>query len=292
MKKVRVIIYFAIVIFAALFNFYFRPIKGNSLVTDDYRKSDAYVNDLYKSDEYFKKHIVDKEYEDLYRGIIKTTLSNAAVTKVPCGGTQEKCYENFTKTIYSLYLDHPELISYVGVNGAKYDPKGYVTIENYEGLSSLQTKMGTRRIEREMENIRNDTKNMSDKEKILYVYDYVASHNYDRVFTSIGSNQSAYSFFTRGKSVCAGFAKASQIIFQNIGINSYLVINDTHLWNFVEYKNKWYVFDATVGASYVDKKSPYYYEGLGRTTVDKTYGFYEELYPKVETKKLKELFNV
>jgi transglutaminase/protease-like cytokinesis protein 3 len=143
-----------------------------------------------------------------------------------------------------------------------------------------------------MENIRKDTKDMNDKEKILYVYNYVASHNYDKAFTSLGSNQSAYSFFTKGTSVCAGFAKASQIIFQNIGINSYLVINDSHLWNYVEYEGKWYVFDATVGSSYTDKTNPVYYDGLGRTTVDQVYGFYKELYPKIEETTLKELFNV
>ena len=290
MKKIRIIIYFAIVIFAALFNFYYRPIKGNHLVTDKYRKSDAYINGLYMSDEYFKKHIVDKDFEDEYHQILKATMTDAAVVKIPCEG-QEKCMNNFMNTLYSIYLDHPELISYVGVSGVKY-VDGNIVFENFEGLSSIQTDMGTRRIEREMENIRKDTKDMNDKEKILYVYNYVASHNYDKAFTSLGSNQSAYSFFTKGTSVCAGFAKASQIIFQNIGINSYLVINDSHLWNYVEYEGKWYVFDATVGSSYTDKTNPVYYDGLGRTTVDQVYGFYKELYPKIEETTLKELFNV
>lgn len=291
MKTVRGVFYFAIVVFAALFNFYFRPIHGNQLVTDEYRESDAYINDLYKSDEYFKKHIVDKDFEDTYRSILKSTMTDAAVIKIPCEGEQ-KCMQNFMNTIESIYLDHPELISYVGVSGVHYED-GNIVYENFEGLSKIQTIMGTKRIEREMENIRKDTVNMDEKEKILYVYNYVASHNYDKTFTGLGSNQSAYSFFgISGKSVCAGFAKASQIIFQNIGVNSYLVLNDEHLWNFVEYEGKWYVFDATVGTSYKDKTNPVYYEGLGRTTVGETYGFFEELYPKVEKTTLKELFGV
>ena len=67
---------------------------------------------------------------------------------------------------------------------------------------------------------------MSKKDKITYVYNYVASHNYDRTFTYSSSNQSAYSFFSGGKSVCAGFAKASQIIFQNIGMDLYDIENN------------------------------------------------------------------
>jgi len=290
MKKTRIILYFIIVISGGLYNFYFRPVKGNKLITEKYRNSDAYINDLYMSDEYFKKHILDSEYEDLYRKIINSTLSDKATFKIPCAN-KEKCIQSYLNTIYSIYLDHPELISFVGFSGAKYD-NGNIIFENFEGLSNIQTRMGTRRIEREMENIRKDTQNMNDKEKILYVYNYVASHNYDKKFTSIGSNQSAYSFFSRGTSVCAGFAKTSQLIFQNIGINSYLVIDDSHLWNYVQYEGKWYVFDATMGASYKDKSDPAYYDGLGETTVDKVYGFYKDLYPKIEEKKLKELFNV
>ena len=291
MKGIRVVIYLAIVILGTLFNFYFRPIRGNGLVTEDYRNSDAYINDLYVSDEYFKKHIVDKDFEETYRQILKSTMKDTAVVKIPCEG-KERCLENFLNTLHSIYLDHPELISYVGVSGIHYE-NGNIIYENFEGLPKIQTIMGTKRIEREMENIRKDTEGMDEKEKILYVYNYVASHNYDKTFTSLGSNQSAYSFFgISGKSVCAGFAKASQMIFQNIGVNSYLVLNDSHLWNFVEYEGKWYIFDATYGTGFEDKNNPHYYDGLAKSTVDAVYGYYPELYPKVEETTLKELFGV
>lgn len=291
MKKIRFIVYIASVVFAFFFNFYFRPIKGNILVTDKYRKSKEYINDLYMSDEHFSKNLVNKKYEFIYKKIIDSTFDNSAQIKIPCGD-EDECINNFTASIYSLYLDHPELISYVGISSVKYE-NGSLVYNNYEGLSSFKTYMATRRIEREMENIRKDTENMDEKDKILYVYNYVASHNYDKLFTSLGSNQSAYSFFTKGTSVCAGFAKASQIIFQNIGIKSYLVINDSHLWNYVEYDGKYYVFDATVGASYRDKTNDYYYEGLARTTVESVIGYYPELYPPIETEHtLKELFGV
>jgi transglutaminase/protease-like cytokinesis protein 3 len=133
---------------------------------------------------------------------------------------------------------------------------------------------------------------MNEQEKIIYVYEYVAGHDYDKLFTYSDSNQSAYSFFTKGTSVCAGFAKASQIIFQNIGINSYLVMNDDHMWNYVEYQGEYYVFDATVGASYVNKKHKNFYEGLGRTTVGENTGMFSNLYPKINDKPLKEIFGL
>lgn len=288
MKKSRIILYFVLVICLALFNFYYRPIKGNSLVTDEYKESSAYVNSLYYSDEYFKKNVLDESKYYLYDKIIETSLKNELEVHIPCEG--DSCAADFYTATSVLHLDHPELISY-RIIGTYYYKDGEITYTNRENLSRIRTYFGTRRIEREMENIRKDTKGMNDQEKIIYVYDYVASHDYDRLFTYAGSNQSAYSFFTGGESVCAGFAKASQIIFQNIGIKSYLVHGSDHMWNYVEYEGKYYIFDATMGTAYF-KDSKSFYDGLGTTTVGVVYGDHKELYPPIEEQPLKELFGL
>ena len=288
MKK-RVLFYFLFVIISFLFNFYYRPIKGNELVTDKYRDSDSYINDLYMSDEYFKEKLLDKSDYPMYRKMIEASLNNETEVTVECSSTD--CAGSFMNAYYAIYLDHPELISFLGIGGY-YDHTTSITYKNYNNLSKIKTYFGTKRIEREMENIRRDTNGMTDKEKIIYVYDYVASHQYDDLFTYIGSNQSAYSFFTKGNSVCAGFAKASQIIFQNIGIKSYLVLSSEHMWNYVEYNGKYYVFDATMGTSLYDKKSSYFYDGLGQTTIGSSTGLFTELYPEIEKVTLKELFKL
>lgn len=287
MKK-RIIIYFVLVILFFFFNFYFRPVSGNPLVTDEYKKSSSYINDLYYSDEYFKKKILKKSEYYIYDAIIEGSLNNKTEVSINC---LDNCSESFTNAYYAVYLDHPELISFFGIGSYKI-AYGKLTYHNYQKLGSFKTFFGTRRIERELDIIRNETKNMSEKDKIIYVYDYVASHNYDRLFTFIGTNQSAYSFFTKGSSVCAGFAKASQLIFQNIGIKSYLVLSVDHMWNYVEYKGKYYVFDATVGASFSDKKYEYYYDGLGKTTIEDTKGLFTEYYPPIEEKELKYIFGL
>lgn len=288
MNKKRIILYFVLVIIFALFNFYFRPIKGNPLVTSEYKKSDAYINNLYMSDEYFKKKLLNKDSYYIYEQMIDASLKDKYNVEIEC---TKDCGSKLINSYYAIYLDHPELISFVGIN--YYEVKGdKIIYQNYGNIGPIRTFFGVRRIEREMENIRRDTKDMTDKEKIIYVYNYVASHNYDRIFTFSKSNQSAYSFFTGGKSVCAGFAKASQLIFQNIGIKSYLVLSKEHMWNYVEYEGKYYVYDATVGASYRDKKSKYYYDGLGRTTINRNTGLYSDLYPEIENEKLKDIFGL
>ena len=287
MRFSRVALYFVFVVFFTMFNFYYRPVKSNTLVTDSYKKSEAYVNNLYKSDEYFKKKLVNKEYYYIYDQMINDSVSGVEETNILCTGD---CIGEFQNIYKALYLDHPELISFQSIMGARIS-SSEIKIK-YNNLSSLQSYLGTRRIEREIDLIKKETKGMSDQEKIIYVYDYVAKHQYDHIFMYSKGNQSAYSFFTKGISVCAGFAKASQIIFQNIGINSYLVMDDDHMWNYVEYNKKYYVFDATMGASLFTKDNTYFYDGLGETTVGVTTGFYPEFYPKIEDDKLEDLFNL
>ncbi len=284
MRKHRVLLYFVIVILLTLLNFYYRPISKNPLITDSYRKSEAYVNDLYKSDEFFKNHLSSKESKRLYENILADIKSGKSSSDFLC----QDCISYFREIHYALFLDHPELIAFQNAHASgnsqhiKYD---------YYRLSPLKTYLGTRRIAREMDIIRRETKKMSDKEKIIYVYDYVAKHNYDYVFMYSNSNQSAYSFFTKGSSVCAGFAKASQIIFQNIGISSYLVLSEEHMWNYVQYEGKYYVFDATMGTSSL-YKSEHFYDGLGQTTIGEVTGLYAKYYPKIDETPLKDIFGL
>ena len=263
---------------------YFRPISGNPLMTDEYRSSDAYVNDLYVSDEYFKNHLLRNSDSDDYYDFIHTRTPEFS----------EKCFNK--KCDYSVgnlvvsaaYLDHPEIL--YKTDGIKID-------------NQLVAKYGAKRIDREIEFVREETKDMSDKDKILYVYNYIGKHNYDYLFTDSKNNQSIYSFFSKGSSVCAGFAKTSQILFQNIGIKSFIVMgysarsyvsgnyigqNMGHMWNYVEYEGKYYIFDATwaAGGAYS------VYDGLGDTTIEITKIYYEELYPNIETEKLRDVFGV
>ena len=253
---------------------------------EEYKKSSNYINNLYVSDEFFKKNLISPECYVIYDRFISDVKSGLSKGKI---SYDKSCFGIFSIVYESIYLDHPEFIAFQSARGRSYEEHSEIT---YDHLNSLQTYFGTRRIEREIDIIKRETKNMSDKEKIIYVYDYVASHQYDRLFMYSNANQSAYSFFTKGSSVCAGFAKASQIIFQNIGIHSLPVMNEEHMWNYVEYEGKYYVFDATMGASFVNKNREGFYDGLGETTVGSSTGLFTELYPPIEKTPLKEVFGL
>ena len=126
---------------------------------------------------------------------------------------------------------------------------------------------------------------MNEREKIEYVYDWVGRNNtYDDTFTWTAKNQSIYNVFIHNNAVCAGFAKTSQVIFQNIGVESYIIIGNTtgpHMWNIVRYGDKYYYYDSTVAASAHNQGESWYYNGLIQEKMNDYISAYVDWYPEV-----------
>gem|GEM_PF-1156540 len=53
-----------------------------------------------------------------------------------------------------------------------------------------------------------------------------------------------YGIFHR-KTVCAGYAKAFQILCNAVGIDSLIIVSDSHAWNFVLLEKNWFCVDCT-----------------------------------------------
>ena len=203
----------------------------------------------------------------------------------------EDCGDVIRYASEALYVDHPELMNYAGYswrysNGVfrlKLHPAYQLFIKDFIGVITTESILS--KIEKE-------TKNMTDQEKILYVYDWIGDHtDYDHYFTYTSKNQSIYNVFVKKNAVCAGFAKASQIIFSRIGIESYIVngeSDDYHMWNIVKYEDKYYYFDSTIAVGY-KKDSPHYYEGVMQEYMNEYHAFYPEWYPAVEITNMFEL---
>lgn len=193
------------------------------------------------------------------------------------------------KVLDAIKVDHPELLNFGSVTYS-WDNDGNYKIKVNNATIILLEQINISRIERIVYRIKEETKNMSDYEKIKYVYEWMGENSdYDRSFTYMAKNQSAYNVFINKNAVCAGFAKASQMIFQNIGIESYGVSGNTtgpHMWNIIKYKGKYYFFDSTVATS-VPRTSKRYYNGLKQTTMDDYKMDNPEWYPEIETTDMK-----
>ena len=265
-----------------LYNTYFFLIEKNPYVD---KKSSTYINDLYASDERIYNNFLNTTEKKIYRELVKgTKIYNG---KINIQITDEET--SVEKVLDAIKVDHPELLNFGSVTYS-WDNDGNYKIKVNNATIILLEQINISRIERIVYRIKEETKNMSDYEKIKYIYEWMGENSdYDRSFTYMAKNQSAYNVFINKNAVCAGFAKASQIIFQNIGIESYGVSGNTtgpHMWNIIKYKGKYYFFDSTVATS-VPRTSKRYYNGLKQTTMDDYKMDNPEWYPEIETTDMK-----
>lgn len=265
-----------------LYNTYFFLIEKNPYVD---KKNSTYINDLYASDERIYNNFLNTTEKKIYRELVKgTKIYNG---KINIQITDEET--SVEKVLDAIKVDHPELLNFGSITYS-WDNDGNYKIKVNNATIILLEQINISRIERIVYRIKEETKNMSDYEKIKYVYEWMGENSdYDRSFTYMAKNQSAYNVFINKNAVCAGFAKASQIIFQNIGIESYGVSGNTtgpHMWNIIKYKGKYYFFDSTVATS-VPRTSKRYYNGLKQTTMDDYKMDNPEWYPEIETPDMK-----
>ena len=131
-----------------------------------------------------------------------------------------------------------------------------------------------------MDTITKDLESANDYDKIKGVYTWLGSKHYtDGLKTR--KDGTAWSALLDNETVCAGYAAASQLLFQRLGIKSTVVTGNTtgpHAWNFVFYDDGYYWYDATVGGSY-GKDSPYFYNGfLFKNTSKYTVDIFDDEY--------------
>lgn len=283
-KRHIIILIILIIVFIYFYINYLRPVSINEHID---RNSNLYINDLYQSDGLHYNNLKEKE-KLLYDKIVKSYKKLEKEVKLDLKSYGCDVYEGCDVSIVAVWnsvmLDHPELLQLSGMSYRYYNDSPIVDLYFKSGLYfDFQYSISIMRIQRIIDNIKKDTNDMSEKEKVKYVYEWIGRNNdYDTIFTYSSENQSAYSSFINHRGVCAAYAKVSQIIFQNIGIESYMVHGKStgnHMWNMVKVDGKYYFYDSTV-ASTLKEDSEMFYKGLLQSYVGSFTVYEKELYPE------------
>ena len=154
-----------------------------------------------------------------------------------------------SETINSVFNDHPELFwlntSYkYGYNKSN----AVVQVQLSFGISSDQLETAQTQFNSVVDSIATAASAYStDIEKELYIHDAICElTTYD---TNADLNQSAYSALINGSTVCAGYARAFQLICQETGLTCYYLTGTAsggdHAWNIISVDGDFYNVDLT-----------------------------------------------
>lgn len=271
-KKLKILTFFISVFIIIFILMNIKNYKINNILNDNEYIPKHYINELYSSKEINYKMNLDKKERKIYDELINRIInfeSEFTISLSEYDYSYPYLYlDKISKIVYAIGMDHPELIQ-LGRISSSIDRSGNsknVLINCGYVISKEEYLDKIEEITVIIEDIKNNTSNLDEYSKIKYVYDYIGKNNvYGDPNDPMG--QSAYSAFNTNLSpVCAGYAKASQIIFYNIGIKSVLVFGDSnyalflgrpHAWNHVSIDGKFYLYDVTLSGS-INKENNFY----------------------------------
>ena len=151
-------------------------------------KTELESADFYHYPVYFKTG----GYETLQQ-VLSKIKNHKRVTKEPLANfgciSYGECVTNIRTAADAIMIDHPELLSYGGWNLQYDDASGILTfrIENSFKLPFMNA-IGEMIINKKIDAIEEQTKNMTDREKIKYVYDWIGANTVILRGTHIGAN--------------------------------------------------------------------------------------------------------
>jgi len=267
-KKIIMLLVVSIIVLVCgswVYKNYFRPVKIDSRID---KSSIHYVTDLYYSDGRYYEEYLDDNEKKIYVKFLNDLKNLESKTVLDCRdfGYSERssCGGTIGKIIDIVLMEHPDLFWY-RTSAYSYGANTDVKItHHYVSKNKIRLYFVERRLLRKIDELASKFEDLDDREKVKAVYTWLGeTTTYSTIMTR--KSGTAWSALLSDDSVCAGFAAASQLLFQRLGIESMVVVGsydgNGHAWNFVKLDNKYYWYDSTAAGS-VGKDSSHFYNGL------------------------------
>ncbi len=194
-----------------------------------------------------------------YRDMEKILGSFGENVRLSAEGIKAGLTERDIDRIFQCVLnDHSELFYVDGYSYVKYTRGDELTAVEFSGTYNVDREtalLRSQEIEAAADAITAGiAPEASDYEKVKYVYDtLITTTDYE---LQSPDNQNIYSVLVNHRSVCQGYAKATQYLLNRLGVECTLVLGtveggEGHAWNLVNVDGSYYYVDTTWGdASY------------------------------------------
>ena len=211
-----------------------------------------FVEDNFKYVEGYTKPEVNSK-DEIIGAIYYLINSGVSYSERYCGKNYKNCYNDMT-----AISNDTDLLSLLNNFVHPYNSFDSITF-NYDEdviqikISHTYSDEEIKEIDKKVEKIIDDnvTDNMTTKDKIKVIHDYIINNtDYDTLKTKDVNDKTyksntAYGVFFEGYGICSGYSDAMAIFLDKLNIINYKISNDQHIWNLVYLDGVWYHLDLT-----------------------------------------------
>ena len=195
---------------------------------------------------YYIRGILNAEEQVLYDQISMMLAMHTPQTTLRCRDIDR------TLVLFRYVLDdHPGYFWADGnVTCSYYDENGFyeLTMVPTYTMTKDESDRMQQRLDSITENLRRQFGSSSDYEKVKGVYEYIINHS---VYDMGWMDQSLCTVLLEGHGVCASYARSTQYLLQQLGVQALYVWGEadggSHAWNVVRIDSDYYQLDTTWG---------------------------------------------